>query len=570
MTSTGRFTNPDPRKASTRNRDVLATFQQCRTPEEFFRLSFEKLPGISAASLAAVKENIAKYFSGTGGRAASLNEMPQSPFQQWCLIGLPRGLSRRRKSDEAKEQKEKLVDLVPAWLQLVKQNLKQLVRVATGKRQQNVGRLYRTLTMVGDAMTSQDVDAAAVAGQIVIGLGRGVLRVSVDFQPFLWTWFSHSYGGLHILESIYFTHSDGGMDQIPVIDFILTFSQGHLQDVFKDAIPAKLASPVTFLSFVHQLLHIASASQLDHLGKDPQTLKHVLDFALHYSGPTSSVCDRIEAITLLSKLWLCLPEQMELTLVATDAVLDMFRMACRDPRSSEVQIVSHAALFCLFDATIEHQISSSFQFTIWDMLVFSMFGNRSFEHVYCFIVTSFCECLRRHLTVNVASIIDQMTRQVKSSGLVMVDLELLLVLAQHAALDVRQAVSLLHVLGQIVSTDAIYGRVASIPFIVLLCRFKQEESVLKFLHDFSHQLIDSLTTTDDLSTLIHCLAHTDYYKRVLSIEILAKVLHLQEAEFEPLVVEVKRLLMTTADMHFDVHSLAYFIPVETDEDSSKL
>ena len=566
--STGRPTNPARRKVAPRSRDVLATFQQCRTPEEFFRLSFDKLQGISATSLAAVKEDVAKYFSGTGARAVSLSEMPQSPFQQWCLP--PRALSRRRKSDEAKEPKETLVDLVPAWLQLVKQNLKQLVRVATGRRLQNIGRLYKTLRMVGDAMTSQDVDAAAVAGQIVVALGRGALRVSVDFQPFLWTWFSHSYGGLHILESIYFIHSDGGMGQIPVFDFILTFSQGHLQDVFKDAIPAKLASPVTFLSFVHQLLHIASTSQLGQLGKDPHVLKHVLDFALHYSGPTSSVCDRIEAITLLSKLWLCLPEQMELTLVATDAVLDMFKMACRDPRSSEVQIVSHAALFCLFDAAIEHQISSSFQFTIWDMLVFSMFGNRPFEHVYCFIVASCCECLRRHLTVNVASIIDQMTPQVKISGLVMVDIDLLLVLAQHVALDARQAVSLLQLLGQIVSNDVIYGRVASIPFIVLLCRFKQEASILKFLRDFSRSLIDSLKATDDSSALIHRLAHSDYHKRVLSIELLAKVLHLQEAEFEPLVVEVKQLLMTTVDMHLDVHSLAYFIPVETDEEPSEL
>lgn len=550
-------------KASLRSRDVLATFQQCRTPEEFFRLSFEKLSDIPASSLAAVKEDVAKYFAETGVRKASLNDMPQTPFQRWCLPPQPQ--SHRRLSGVPIEEKESLVDFVPAWLQLLKQNLKQLVRVATGKRQHHVGRLYKTLQMVGDAMTSQDLNVATMAGQIVVALGRGVVRLSTDFQPFLWTWFSHSYGGLHIMESIYFTHTDFGLEQIPLIDFILTFSQGHLQDLFKDALPAKLASPFTFLSFVHQLLHIASSDQISRLfSKEANVSKHVLDFALHYSGPTSAICDRVEAVALLAKLWLCLPEQLELSPMATEAVLDTFKMACRDPRSSEVQIVSHAALFCLFDAAVHRHISSEFQFTIWDMLVFSMFGNRPYEHVYCFIVASFCECLQHHLDANLASIIDQMTRQVKISGLATVDIDLFLMLAQHVSLDAKQAVSLLQLVGQVVSNDVIYGREASIPFIVLLCRYKQEASVVRFLRDFSQSLIESLRATDDSSVLINRLAHSDYHKRVLSIEILAKILHLQEEEFEPLVVEVKELLATTADLHLDVHSLGYFIPVETD------
>ncbi|XP_062508379.1 uncharacterized protein LOC134184649 [Corticium candelabrum] len=551
----GRPTNLSSRKVSVR----LYTFQQCRTPEEFFRLSFNKLLNVPPSTLSAVKDDVSKYFTGTGART-SLNEMPESPFQRWCL-------PRKKKSGASTESElhENLVNFVPAWLLIVKQNMKQLVRTVTGKQQQNVGRLYKTLHMLGGVMTSRDVNDVAKAGHLLVALGRGAIRISSDFRTFLWAWFSHSYGGLHILESLYFTYCDCGLERIPIIDLILSFSQGHLQDFFKNALPAKLASPRTFLSFVHQLLHMASSDQLSMLFcREPEVSKHVLDFALHYSGPTLAISDRIEAITLLAKMWLCLPKQMELSPGATEAVLDTFKMTCRDPRSSEVQIVSHAVLFSLFDAAIQNQISSEFQFTVWDMLVFSMFGNRSFQHVYRFIVASFCECLQKHMDFNVGSIIEQVTRQVKTSGLLMVDIDLFLVLAQHTALDVTQALVLLQLLGQIMSSDVIYGREVSIPFIVLLCRYKQETSVVRFLCDFARSLIESLRVTDDSSVLVSQLTYDDYHKRVLSIEILAKILHLQEEEFEPLVDEVKELLATTDDLHLDVHSLGYFIPVETD------
>ena len=551
-------------------KDAPLDFQYCRTPPEFFRLAFDKLKEatLPQKTIAVVKDDISSYFAGNAAKPAKIIENFATPLSEHLV-----------KTAEATETA--LTPLLPTWHRIIQENLKHLVKITAGRRQTNISRLNKTIQMLSDGISSTNEPIASSSCQSTIAYVRSVNRLSADFRPFFWTWFSQPGAGLNIIEACHLHHD---LRRVALIEILLAFvDTPRLTDFFKDSLPVKLGSPLSYLSFVHELLDISNADQILALFVHPPgVFQHVVDFALHYAGPGSDVEVRFEAISLIGKIWVKLPRQVEhvrrrrlsdgVASVA-DSMLDTLRMACRDPRTPQVQIVAHAALFLLWDAAANQAIgfnggsSSSVLRVLWDMLVFSMFGNRSFEHVYFYIVSSFCRWLpnRFHNEIDLGPVVEQMGRQVKISGLVNVDIDLLLVVAQHSALTAIQGVMLLELVGQLAVSDVVYGRLATTPFIVLLCRFKREPAVVTYLKGYVCALIGSLRNQDDIDQLSLSSSPSEYYKRLLVIEVLAKVLHLRHEEFESVVDEVKDMLWTCVDSHEDLKSLGYFIAADKDQ-----
>ena len=80
--------------------------------------------------------------------------------------------------------------------------------------------------------------------------------------------------------------------------------------------------------------------------------------------------------------------------------------------------------------------------------------------------------------------IEPLLRQMELQGFQNSDFDFLLALAKHPRLPLREAMLLAHQLGKLALNDKFYGRLAAVPFLLLLHRFHGDPTALAYVEKY--------------------------------------------------------------------------------------
>lgn len=81
-------------------------------------------------------------------------------------------------------------------------------------------------------------------------------------------------------------------------------------------------------------------------------------------------------------------------------------------------------------------------------------------------------------------ILDPLLKQMAEHGFSNLDFDLLLEIAKHPRLPLKQGLLLAHQLGKLALHDLVFGRCASIPFLVLINRFVEEDDMVRYCEKY--------------------------------------------------------------------------------------
>jgi hypothetical protein len=81
--------------------------------------------------------------------------------------------------------------------------------------------------------------------------------------------------------------------------------------------------------------------------------------------------------------------------------------------------------------------------------------------------------------------IEPLLRQMELQGFQNIDFDFLLCLAKHPRLPLREAMLLAHQLGKLALNDRFYGRLAAVPFLLILHRFHGDPTTLAYVEKYA-------------------------------------------------------------------------------------
>jgi hypothetical protein len=286
-------------------------------------------------------------------------------------------------------------------------------------------------------------------------------------------------GGLHAVIGCFRAHPHLKSNLFPVIDH---FSLGNFKSLFATHLPQLLPSPIAYLAFVHEFLpcfseNVESRTAIAEAG----VVSFLLDYCLDYADPSVSLGERAQALALLTDLWIEYPAEIESIDEGSHRLINAMKKGCKD-NAWELQIVAHMALFDLMESFTATR--NPFAPFIYKTLIFSFIENHPQESMRHFIASNLCLILEAHPTVPVGNLVEPLVKQISLHGYDNLDFDLFVVLARHQRLGPHQALLLLDLLGKIALSDALHGRLASIPLLVLLSRFHSEPMVIDYVEQY--------------------------------------------------------------------------------------
>ena len=344
----------------------------------------------------------------------------------------------------------------------------------------------------------------------------------------------------------------------------LHFSGDNLCEFAQTLLPRHLTAAAAYLSFLLELVPLlASSKGTRELTLQTGTLKHLVSAALNVSRrQTGPPATRGLALELLAELWSKFtPELHKLPLDpedtgaahselaafsaevlslndsggatakdeaaptpkdASSVVLRELKKGCRDS-DFELQLTAHMALFKLLDqfAASENPAAPY----LFNVLAFSLIENHHEPVLRHFLARNMQLCLQQQPYIPVGVLLKPLVKQATLYGYNNCDFDFFLTLAKHQRLGLRHALLMMQFLGKVCLNDALHGRVASIPFLVLVERFHDSEVLHDFLEIFCEQALATLIPDNAISGKAK-QAEASAIRSTLCIELVAKLLHL--------------------------------------------
>lgn len=395
-----------------------------------------------------------------------------------------------------------------------------------------------------DGLCSTDADVALWTSRLLCRLASEL--TARGEQEALWPWFSRPAGGTSALTEAWRAHPElhaaGAL--LPIV---LHFSGDHLSQFLSAVLPQHLPTPVLFFAFAAELVPLLAATKGMHgyMAKSGG-LEYLVQRALHVARqPQAPPPARGHALDLLASLWSHFADELQAIPLeplgggaaregadaaaeasprdAASVVLAELKRGCRDT-DFELQLTAHMALFRLLDqfASADHPAAP----VLFKVLAFSLIENHHEPVMRHFLARNMQHTLAQQPQIPISVLLKPLVKQATLYGYNNCDFDFFLVLAKHPRLGLRHALLLLQFLGKVCLNDALHGRVGSIPFLVLVERFREDEVLLDFLEIFCEQALNKLVPA---GVGIKSALETSSIRATLCIELVAKLLHLPHA-----------------------------------------
>jgi hypothetical protein len=160
----------------------------------------------------------------------------------------------------------------------------------------------------------------------------------------------------------------------------------------------------------------------------------------------------------------------------------------------EVQLTALTAMARLFEefASNSDEIAAEAAASLFRALGFALIENHHEIIIRVFLERTLSQLLSHQPHVAVGTLLKPLLKQAAHYGYNNCDFEFLIVLAKHEALETTNAVQLLQFLAEVCISDALLGRTATIPLLVLVERFTAESLVLDYLEVFAERSLARL------------------------------------------------------------------------------
>ena len=129
---------------------------------------------------------------------------------------------------------------------------------------------------------------------------------------------------------------------------------------------------------------------------------------------------------------------------------------------------------------------------LFNVLAFSLIENHHEPALRQFLARNMELCLQQQPFIPVGMLLKPLVKSATLYGYNNCDFDFFLTLAKHQRLGLRHALLMMQFLGKVCLNDALHGRVASIPFLVLVERFHDSEVLHDFLEIFCEQALATL------------------------------------------------------------------------------
>ena len=345
--------------------------------------------------------------------------------------------------------------------------------------------------------------------------------------------------GLRSFISCFNRHPDIKISLFGMLDNICKSRCFHF---FTQAVNADLNSPSAMIPFIHELLpvlktHLTISRALVADG----IIDYWVDFACKHAECSAGVSAQLLtenadvtvalSLALILQLWMDFPDQVDSRTEVTQNILTLLRKGVRHS-SKSVTLSTIVNLFQALDFFTEEK--SRFAPFIYKVLVFSLVEHYPNEPIRDFIASNFCQCLTKLNNLPVHIILDPLLKQMALHGFSNLDFDLLLAIAKHPRLPVKHGLLLAHQLGKLALQDLVFGRCASIPFLVLINRYIGEDAMLRYCEKYIKVDLSLFMKSfedeklQNANSSITLLDNSIYnQKRSISLELLAKLVHLK-------------------------------------------
>ena len=346
-------------------------------------------------------------------------------------------------------------------------------------------------------------------------------------------------------------HLDSKQQVASVID---AFARGRLSSLFAIHLRAVMPSPLSYMALAHDLLEPMAGNRecMDALVREG-VIDLIIGLALRHGEPQLAPDVRGTALSLLCEVWLLIPQEIEMGARADvpKAILTLLKKAARDA-SLSLQIGALTNLFQLLSGFANE--AHSYAPYIYKTLIFSLIENHANEVAREFIVCNIIQTLEAMPHVPVGVVVEPVVKQASLHGYNNLDFDFFISLSKHPRLTVRHGLMTLDLLGKICLNDPLFGRVGTVPFLILAKRFGDEEVVQEYIERFAKVALSMfmhIETRPDAHPELgrrrnEEAANIIHIRRTLVMEVIAKIAHLRNSEYNS---RMKPLLLTVGEQH---------------------
>ena len=410
---------------------------------------------------------------------------------------------------------------------------------------------YSILSALQPGILSHNADVAKKTCEILAALGAALGRSKLDRVGWRWFVATGNDSGLLACVACMKRHLDSKQHVAGVID---AFSRGRLSSLFAIHLRAVMPSPLSYMALAHDLLAPMAADRecMDALVREG-VIDLIIGLALRHGEPQLAPDVRGTALSLLCEVWLLIPQEIEMGARADvpKAILTLLKKAARDA-SLSLQIGALTNMFQLLGGFANE--AHSYAPYIYKTLIFSLIENHANEVAREFIVCNIIQTLEAMPHVPVGVVVEPVIKQASLHGYNNLDFDFFISLSKHPRLTVRHGLMTLDLLGKICLNDPLFGRVGTVPFLILAKRFGDEEVVQEYIERFAKVALSMfmhIETRPDAHPELGRqrnkeAANIIHIRRTLVMEVIAKIAHLRNQDYN---ARIKPLLLTVGEQH---------------------
>jgi hypothetical protein len=432
-----------------------------------------------------------------------------------------------------------------------------------GDRNRSFQLVCATLDILRFGLVSQNPAVALWAVRTLTQLVSHfeAMEKSPHLHKYAWTWFvagsatdrtagKKQYTGIEALMDCLHRHSDL---KTPLITLLDAISNKNLAGLFCNHLRTVCPTPLEYLNFICDMLQPLLSerqSMRDSLINDG-VIKYWCEIIRTHSEKGVNDEVRQSAMALMVEMWTSFPEAIESDPNMPNTLLGLLKKGGRDANMS-VQINALTSLFRLLDYFAASGVS--YAPYVYKAIIFSLIENHANESVRDFIMVNLASALEAMDQVPVGVLIEPLVKQTALKGYSNHDFPTFCVLAKHPRLSVRHGLILSDLLGKISLNDPIYGRVATLPLLIVMNRFPGDPAVVEYVERYSKVALSMLmhVETKDLVARRKNLDPSDpkvkdeaenvVIRRTLVLELLGKIIHLGHTAYARKILPLLRAL----------------------------
>jgi len=425
---------------------------QSRTCLEYLLLSFCQSFGVTAQQAAGLLTQGGKYFAYILGRGFKGDFKP-----------------------------------VVAWSQAIWSSKATLIALL----KQEPDSLSLILPLIRPGLLSRELDIVRLSS----GLITEVSREMQSRQEEIWTWFQGPLGGVDA--AVMAARRFGKEVVRELAGMMLEVSREHTAELMAHRIKAEMPDFEEYIRLISELIaqYTQAPGGLAAL-RSTELLASLISVCLSEADSSPKKSLRLTALNLASSLWSLFPEEAERDPSIKSSILALFKRGCRD-KSAGFSHSCIAQLFHLLDFFAQlHHSNSGVLFNLLVAVLLDSFGEPARRS---FLLSNFRISLERSPGFPLDVLVNAVVKQWGLSEELdfdLSDLEFFVEVAEVERLGLETAVVLADLLGRAYVNKTEWATALRIPFLLLLERFREEETFREFVYRFSKVSLSSILSSE--------------------------------------------------------------------------